>query len=64
MKNRVVDKPLRKAYEAPKLVVYGNVVDLTHGGVGRGRGKSRAGRGGRGGRGRGGGGRGHGGSRS
>lgn len=45
MKNRVVDKPVRKAYEAPKLVVYGNVVDLTQGGIGRGRSKSRSGRG-------------------
>lgn len=45
MKNRFVDKPVRKAYEAPKLVVYGKAVDLTHGGIGRGRSKSRSGRG-------------------
>lgn len=57
MKNRVVEKLVRKAYEPPKLVVYGKVSDLTQGGIGRGRKR---------GHGRGGGrrGRGHGGSRS
>lgn len=57
MKNRVVEKPVRKAYEPPRLVVYGKVSDLTQGGIGRarkrGHGRMRAGRG-----------RGHGGSRS
>lgn len=57
MKNRVVEKPVRKAYEPPKLVVYGKVSDLTQGGIGRGRKRGH-------GRGRGGQGRGHGGSRS
>jgi len=57
MKNRVVEKLVRKAYEPPKLVVYGKVSDLTQGGIGRGRKRGH----GRGGGGRG---RGHGGSRS
>jgi hypothetical protein len=67
MKNRVAEKAELKAYEAPTLVVYGTVSDLTQDG---GRGKGRRGRGkgrgrkGRGGRGHGKKGRGHGGSRS
>jgi hypothetical protein len=53
----VVEKPVRKAYEPPKLVVYGKVSELTQGGIGRGRKRGHGrGRGGRGG--------GHGGSRS
>ena len=56
MKNRSEKKTVRKAYEAPKLTVYGKVSELTQGRGGRG-----GGRGGGKGRGKG---RGHGGSRS
>jgi hypothetical protein len=67
MKNRVAEKAELKAYEAPTLVVYGKVSDLTQdggkgkGGKGRGNGRGRKGRGGKGGGKKG---RGHGGSRS
>jgi hypothetical protein len=63
MKSRSTENPVRKAYEPPTLVVYGNVSELTlHGRRRRERG---GGGGGRGRKGRGGGrGRGHGGSRS
>lgn len=37
MKKRVPKKPLRKVYKAPKLVVYGKVVDLTKSGGRHGR---------------------------
>ena len=58
MKSRSTEKPARKAYESPKVVVYGKVSELTQTGRRRGRG---GGRGGGKGRGKG---RGHGGSRS
>ena len=72
MKNRSAEKAVGKAYETPKLVVYGKVSDLTQDGKGRGnkgsKGNGNKGRGGKGrgkGRGKGGGnGGGHGGSRS
>lgn len=58
MKKRSTEKPARKTYASPKLVVFGKVSELTQGGRGRRRPKWRKGRGG------GGSGRGHGGSRS
>ena len=60
MKSRSTEKPVRRAYESPKVVVYGKVSELTQsprGGRGPGGGHGRGGRG----RGKG---RGHGGSRS
>lgn len=60
MKSRSTEQPVRKAYESPKLVVYGKVSELTQGGPGR-RTRKRGGRGAERGRGKG---RGHGGSRS
>ena len=57
MKKRSAEKPARKAYEPPKVVVYGKVSELTQGGRGQGRGGGR-------GHGKGKKGRGHGGSRS
>jgi hypothetical protein len=57
MKSRSTEKPARKAYESPKVVVYGKVSELTQTGRRRGNG----GRGGGKGRGKA---RGHGGSRS
>ena len=60
MKSRSTEQPVRKAYDSPKLVVYGKVSELTLGGPGR-RARRHRGRGSGRGRGRG---RGHGGSRS
>lgn len=60
MKKRSTDKPVRKTYDSPKLVVYGKVSELTEGG----RGHARRGSSGKGGGKRGRKGRGHGGSRS
>ena len=60
MKARSTEQPVRKAYESPKLTVYGKVSELTQGGPGR-RARRHRGRGVGRGRGRG---RGHGGSRS
>jgi hypothetical protein len=57
MKNQSKGKPVRKAYESPKVVVYGNVSELTQGGKKKGGGGNGRGKG----RGKG---RGHGGSRS